>query len=109
VDKPTPRMISRIQLRKILENKEFDSITPSLRISLERSLHIAITENGAPEAQATDAVGIWKEKIATTNDVLRLTNQFLDMSITIPFVDQKIVQWLVAAAYSHGFKNGRAK
>jgi hypothetical protein len=99
-------MISREQLRRILEQTDFTE-QQNLKIKLERALHLAITENEAPDAKARDAVAYWKERIENASDVTKLASEFLDRSASIPFIDQKIIQWLVASAYSRGFKSGQ--
>ncbi len=49
----------------------------------------------------------WKAMIDKVGDPVHVANIYLDRSDCIPYHAQKVLQWLIASAYSHGLKKGK--
>lgn len=101
-------MLSREQIEVIISR--VTDLSPEERKKLGRDLHVAISTDLVLERDdefIKKVVDSAKVKLQKSKDVVALCNQFLNHSRTIPYIDQKIIQWMVAEAYSAGLKKSR--
>ncbi len=87
------------------------NLTQATITELCRAVHIVastLPRNLRSDADIAAEVATWKAAIKRTNDPVKVANVYLNDSDCIPYHAQKVVQWLVAEAYSAGLKKGQS-
>lgn len=86
-----------------------EAISDDMLRQLVRVLHITMNESAGPRTDDAIAneVERWKFMLKRLNDPVAVGNAYLDQSKDIPYHAQKVLQWIIAEAYSAGLKKGR--
>lgn len=98
--------LSREQIATLIERKH-PSIPKETAQRLGRDLHVALcgqTEQERDDEYIAAIVDAVKRKLEKSPDIVVEFNRFLHKSTTIPYIDQKILQWFIAYASSKGKK-----